>query len=193
MAPAEGGLSWLFTLQQDGAPPHFHLAVRAFLDNQLPESLIEHRGPTPWPSRSPDLSPLDFFFWGFVKDCIYRPPMSQSLPELQGQISDVATQVIAAMLQHTWEEFQYCLDIWSITHGAHIEHVWTKNELFPYMHQELFNCCNCSGALNIDHCNHFNHFETSCILVDKTRPWILLTRGLKKRMWSIRKCEGIMG
>ena len=24
-----------------------------------------------WPARSPDLSPLDFFFWGVMKDRVY--------------------------------------------------------------------------------------------------------------------------
>jgi cell shape-determining protein MreD len=27
------------------------------------------------PPRSPDPSPLDFFFWGFIKDSIYTSPM----------------------------------------------------------------------------------------------------------------------
>jgi hypothetical protein len=41
-------------LQLDGAPPHFCL-VRAFLDREFPDR---------WPPRSPDLTPLDFLFWG---------------------------------------------------------------------------------------------------------------------------------
>ena len=28
----------------------------------------------PWPPRSPDLTPCDFFLWGFVKDSVYVPP-----------------------------------------------------------------------------------------------------------------------
>jgi hypothetical protein len=30
----------------------------------------EKRIAIPWPPRSPDLIPLDFFFWGFVKDIV---------------------------------------------------------------------------------------------------------------------------
>lgn len=47
--------------QQDGAPPHFSLEVRAYLDELLPERWIGRRGPVEWPPRSPDLTPLDFF------------------------------------------------------------------------------------------------------------------------------------
>jgi hypothetical protein len=38
--------------QQDGAPSNFHLNVRVFLDEQLPESWIGYGRPIPWPSRS---------------------------------------------------------------------------------------------------------------------------------------------
>lgn len=35
-------------------------------------------GPIPWPLRFPDLNPLDFFLWVYVKECVCIPP----LPEL---------------------------------------------------------------------------------------------------------------
>ena len=28
-----------------------------------------------WPPRLPDLSPCSFFVWGYVKDCVYVPPL----------------------------------------------------------------------------------------------------------------------
>ena len=28
-----------------------------------------------WPPRSPDLTPCDFFLWGYVKDNAYKPPL----------------------------------------------------------------------------------------------------------------------
>ena len=27
-------------------------------------------GPIPWPPRSPGITPLDFFLWGYVKDIV---------------------------------------------------------------------------------------------------------------------------
>jgi hypothetical protein len=46
--------------QQDGAPPHYGLGVHTYLDEQFPGRRIGRRGPTEWPIRSPDLSPMDF-------------------------------------------------------------------------------------------------------------------------------------
>jgi hypothetical protein len=110
------------------------LDVREFLDEQLDRTLIGHRGLTSLPPRSPDLSPLKFFFWVFVKDYVYTPSMPQSLADLQGQISDVTAQV-TAMIQRTQEEFQYCADVCHITCGAHTEHLQIKLEAFLYMYQ----------------------------------------------------------
>lgn len=67
----------LFFFQQDGAPPHYALAVRRFLDEELPNRWIGRRGPVDWPPRSPDLTPMDFFFWGVVKDKVFaRKPLT---------------------------------------------------------------------------------------------------------------------
>jgi len=57
-----------FIMQQDGAPPHFRLDVRRWLNDVLPHRWIG-RGARedlmfcPWPARSPDLTPCDYFLW----------------------------------------------------------------------------------------------------------------------------------
>ncbi len=51
---------------QDGAPPHWGLLVRAWLNEMLPDRWMGRGSPNmPWPPRSPDLMPCDFFLWGF--------------------------------------------------------------------------------------------------------------------------------
>lgn len=52
----------LLVFQQDGAPPHFARHVREFLGQHFPAQWIGRRGPMEWPARSPDLTPLDFFY-----------------------------------------------------------------------------------------------------------------------------------
>ncbi|KMQ81391.1 transposable element tc3 transposase, partial [Lasius niger] len=49
--------------QQDGAPPHWLTAVREHLNETFPNRWIGRGGPIPWPPRSPDITPLDFFLW----------------------------------------------------------------------------------------------------------------------------------
>ena len=46
---------------QDGDPPHFSCFVTDILNERFPDAWIGRGGPIPWPPRSPDLSPLDFF------------------------------------------------------------------------------------------------------------------------------------
>ena len=50
--------------QRDGAPPHYHPDVHAYLDDNLPGHWIGGGGPIEFPPRSPDLTPLDFCLWG---------------------------------------------------------------------------------------------------------------------------------
>lgn len=57
--------------QQDGCPAHWRLTVREHLDNAFPNSWIGRDGPIPWPPRSPDLTPLDFYIWGRAKELVY--------------------------------------------------------------------------------------------------------------------------
>ena len=47
--------------QQDCAPPHWGLMVCDFLNETFPNRWIGRIGPTPWPPRSPDITPLDYF------------------------------------------------------------------------------------------------------------------------------------
>lgn len=52
--------------QHDGAPAHFGRPVRNWLDENYPERWIGRGGPVSWPARSPDLNPLDYYFWGHM-------------------------------------------------------------------------------------------------------------------------------
>jgi hypothetical protein len=51
-------------LQQDGAPPYYAINVRHYLDQVLSGRLIGRRGSMEWPTRSPDLTPLNRLFYG---------------------------------------------------------------------------------------------------------------------------------
>ena len=59
--------------QQDGAPVPFVRDVREFLDQNFLNRWIGTGGSIRWAPRSPDLTPLEFFLWGTVKNNVYRP------------------------------------------------------------------------------------------------------------------------
>jgi len=52
--------------KHDGAPHSSH-EVRNFLNSCFPGWWIGRGGPHNWPTRSPDLSPLDYCVWGWMK------------------------------------------------------------------------------------------------------------------------------
>jgi hypothetical protein len=54
--------------QHDGAPPHFSRNVQGILNRMYSNRWIGRGGPHHWPARSPDLSPLDIFLWGYHRD-----------------------------------------------------------------------------------------------------------------------------
>ena len=80
--------------QQDGAPPHFSIVARSFLSDVFPDDRIIARGyPNRWPAHSPDLTPLDYYFWSVVKDRVYHCFTPANLNELQERISMVIEQI----------------------------------------------------------------------------------------------------
>lgn len=48
--------------QQDGATAHTARDSMDLLRQHFPDRLISLRGNLPWPARSPDLTPCDFFY-----------------------------------------------------------------------------------------------------------------------------------
>ena len=77
-------------------------------------------GPTAWPARSPDLTPLDFFFWGYVKDRVYKTAVND-IDHLKEKIQEAVRSVTADMIAATWRELRKRL-VFMIEHnGDHVE------------------------------------------------------------------------
>ncbi|GBO03339.1 hypothetical protein AVEN_39749-1 [Araneus ventricosus] len=86
--------------------PTLGMIVRDFLDENFPDRLCGRGGLIPWPSRSPDITPLDFFLWGFVKNIVYKIPVP-SLDELKRRIVTAVQNVFPQMLENTWREIEF--------------------------------------------------------------------------------------
>lgn len=69
--------------QQDGATAHTARASMEVVRELFPEKVISRFGDLNWPARSPDLTPLDFFLWGYLKSKVYvnRPNTLQELKQ----------------------------------------------------------------------------------------------------------------
>lgn len=117
-----------FVFQQDGAPPHFLCDVREYLNTHLPHRWIGRASEDDvpllkWPPRSPDLTPCDFFLWGYVKDQVFVQPMPRDLADLRERITRAINNIDSTMLSRIWQELDYRIDVCRVTKGSHIEHL----------------------------------------------------------------------
>jgi len=75
------------------------------LDATFPNRWIGRDGPALWPPRSPDITPIDFFLWGYLKDKVF----STAVPDITN-LKAFAT-ITEDMLENTWREIDYRLDV----------------------------------------------------------------------------------
>ena len=61
---ADVGDTWF---QQYGATPHTAQRTMRYMRELFLRHIISHQGDIPWPARSPDLPPCDFFLWGYLE------------------------------------------------------------------------------------------------------------------------------
>lgn len=60
-------------IQLDGASIHNSVLIRRWLNQHFPLHWIGRNSPFElWPARSPDITPLDFYFWGTIKNKVYK-------------------------------------------------------------------------------------------------------------------------
>ena len=61
-----------FMWMEDGTPPHVGSSVKRLLSQQFDDRLVSHYFPFLWPPRSPDLTPMDFWLWRYVKSKVHH-------------------------------------------------------------------------------------------------------------------------
>lgn len=83
--------------QQDGAPPHTSHIVRQTLNEKFLRRWIGRGGPVSWPARSPDLTPMDFFLWGHIKNYVYKESIDSRI-ELQNKIIEAFATITPNMV-----------------------------------------------------------------------------------------------
>ncbi|KAJ4429888.1 hypothetical protein ANN_22092 [Periplaneta americana] len=78
--------------QHDGVPAHFTLRVRDYLNQQFPGKWIVRDCPVPWPHRSPDLTPPEFFVLGQMRNLVYATAV-ESEDDLVARIFAAAGEI----------------------------------------------------------------------------------------------------
>lgn len=119
-----------FTLQErrntwyqlDGAPAHNSGQVRNFLNLHFQNKWIGIRGFRNWPARSPDLTPLDFFIWGYLKDQIYRNPIN-NLEELRQRTINAFNNISPVRIGNAIRGVRKRCELCIQANGAQFEHL----------------------------------------------------------------------
>ena len=78
--------------QQDGATCHTATATIDLLKSKFGDKLISRNGPVNWPPRSCDLTPLDYFPWGYVKSIVYADKLA-TIDSLEASIVRVIREI----------------------------------------------------------------------------------------------------
>lgn len=107
----------------DGAPPHRPIFIQELLNRHFlgfigfgQDAILN------WPPRSPDLNPLDFFLWGFVKDMVYQR-RSRSIRVLRRKIEEALDNITHEMLLNVQIGVEFRLQFCTDNDGRHIEHL----------------------------------------------------------------------
>jgi hypothetical protein len=114
----QAGIKDTVVLQSDGAPPHFALHVRDYLNETFPGRWIgrgSEASPASfaWPLRSPDLTTPDNALWGFIKERVSKMRY-RTTEVLRVAIKEAFTHVTLDYLRktsaRTWRRIQLCYD-----------------------------------------------------------------------------------
>ncbi|GFU93140.1 transposable element Tc3 transposase [Trichonephila clavipes] len=103
--------------QQDGATCHTARATIDLLKDTFGDRLISRFGPVNWPPRSCDLTPLDYFLWGYVKSLVYMDK-PQTLDHLEDHIRRVIADIRPQMLEKIIENWTSRLDYIRASRGS---------------------------------------------------------------------------
>ncbi|GFX12832.1 putative transposable element [Trichonephila clavipes] len=111
--------------QQDGATCHTARATIDLLKDTFGDRLISRFGPVNWPPRSCDLTPLDYFLWGYVKSLVYADK-PQTLDHLEDNIRRVIADIRPQMLEKVIENWTSRLDYIRASRGSHMPDIIFK-------------------------------------------------------------------
>ncbi|GFU37197.1 hypothetical protein TNCV_4272071 [Trichonephila clavipes] len=111
--------------QQDGATCHTARATIDLLKDTFGDRLISRFGPVNWPPRSCDLTPLDYFLWGYVKSLVYADK-PQTLDHLEDNIRRVIADIRPQMLEKVIENWTSRLCYISASRDSHMPEIILK-------------------------------------------------------------------
>ncbi|GFW91879.1 uncharacterized protein TNCV_4080391 [Trichonephila clavipes] len=104
------------------------LLARATIDllkDTFGDGLISRFGPVNWPPRSCDLTPLDYFLWGYVKSLVYADK-PQTLDPLENNIRRVIADIRPQIMEKVIENWTSIWDYIQASRGSPMPEITFK-------------------------------------------------------------------
>ena len=105
--------------QQDGAPCHTSASTMECLKDFFGDRIISK---DLWPPRSPDLTSLDFFLWGYLKDRVYKntpTTLNQLKRNIEYEISLIGRETLIKVSKNMIKRVKMCKE----QNGNHFQHL----------------------------------------------------------------------
>ena len=111
--------------QQDGATCQTTRLNMEILRQTFPGRLISRFGDVEWMARSPDLSPLDYFLWGYLKGKVHRKKPT-NITQLKAVIEEEIQSIGQEMLTRARNNLRYRAEICVRSGGQHLKDIIFK-------------------------------------------------------------------
>ena len=107
--------------QQDGATCHTAEATLDVLRPGVEDRIIRRRANVVWPPRSCDLTHLDYYLWGAVKDKCYadKPETIDALKDYIRKAIGIQLHTMYNVLKNWTDRVGYCM----ASRGSHLNEI----------------------------------------------------------------------
>ena len=119
--PLTDGQTFAFNISKYWSP-HTTNDCLKFLQEKFQNRVVSNRLEFFWPAKSPDLNPLDFFFWGIAEKSVYDAK-PRSLEQLKKVVELCAKNVSRGTLLKAADNFRKRATLCLENEGSHFEHL----------------------------------------------------------------------
>ena len=112
--------------QQDGTTAHTARATIKLLRQTFGHRIISRNTEILWPPRSPDLTPPDYFLWGYLKERVYinKPQTIQQLKDkISAEIRGLQPELKITVMANAIERERLC----KAGNGGHLRRIIFHN------------------------------------------------------------------
>ncbi|GFT15159.1 uncharacterized protein TNCV_3142051 [Trichonephila clavipes] len=131
---------------QDCAPDNFSIVVHSRLHVSYSWRWIEYGGQVTCPPRSPDLNPLDFFFWSHLQSLVYETTVTTA-EDLTSRVTSTSAEIastpnlfecVQQSFVHNLVALHFKYDFWHMTATADSDVVQSGRPIFDDFFQHLW-------------------------------------------------------